>query len=290
MKYHMHENGWTVILDDFDITSCTQEDVNLLAKLLAKYTLVVARKQFATVEQEVRFMNMFHNPKPLFKPTDPEFAAHCVDPFGADPTGILMRVTGKLAQNGSSTGFAGHDEELAWHSNVPWDPERSPIVYLRGIEGTKGSVTEWNNTILAYRDLPQNVKDQIATLKTIPLTDVSLELSLQGEDMGREAEDQPPFDLVHTNIAGQTGLYFPFLQISRFDGMTREESKPLMNMLTQQVLDPKYCYSHEWEDGDFVFAEQWLGIHRRLAFDKMQFRILHRAGLDFPMQDYKDIE
>lgn len=287
IKYKLHDNGWTVFLEDFDMATCTQDDVNEISKLLAKYTLVVAKKQFVTVEQEVRCMEMFHNPKPLFKPEDEEFQRHCVDPNGADPKGILMRVTGRLDQNGSSTGFAGHDEELAWHSNVPWDPERSPIVYLRGVEGTKGSVTQWNNTIVAYRDLPQDVKDRIATLKTIPLTEVSLELSLQGEDMGKELEDQPRFNLVHTNIAGETGMYFPFLQISRFDGMTREESKPLMNMLADHVLNPKYCYSHDWEDGDCVFAEQWLGIHRRLAFDKMQHRMLHRAGLDFPIQEYK---
>jgi alpha-ketoglutarate-dependent taurine dioxygenase len=286
MNYHLHENGWTVILDDFNMSTCTQDDVNLMAKLIAKYTVVVAKNQFGTVEEEVRFMKMFHNPKPLFKPTDPEFGAHCVDPYGADPTGILMRVTGELDKDGKSTGFAGHDEELAWHSNVPWAPDRSAIVYLRSIKGSKGSVTQWNNTILAYRDLPEDTKNQLKNLKTVPLTDVRLALSLQGDDMGREVEDGTRFNLVHTNIAGQTGMYFPFLQICRFDGMTREESKKIMDPLSKHVTDTKYCYDHHWEDGDFVISEQWLGIHRRLEFDKMQYRLLHRAGVDFPIQDY----
>lgn len=286
MRYHLHENGWSVRLEDFSISTCTQEEVNLIAKLIAKYTMVIASNQFPTVEEEIRFMKMFHNPLPLFTPEAQEFWKHCVDPHGADPTGILMRVTGQLDENGDSTGFAGHDEELAWHSNVPWEPKRSPIVYLRSVHGSQGSVTEWNNTVIAYKDLSHEVKEQIKNLKTVPKVEIRLAISLQGEDNGREAEDQPRFDLVHTNIAGQTGMYFPFLQISRFDNMTREESKPLLDMLSEHVTQKKYCYEHHWRDGDFVISEQWLGIHRRLHFDGMKDRLLHRAGVDFPLQDY----
>ena len=28
MKHHIHENGWTVILDDFDFATATQDDIN----------------------------------------------------------------------------------------------------------------------------------------------------------------------------------------------------------------------------------------------------------------------
>ena len=288
MNYHLHENGWSVILEDFDTATCTQEDVNLIAKLIAKYTMVIAHDQFPTAAEEVRFAKMFHNPLPLFPKGSKELNTLGVDPNGADPEGIFLRVTGKK-EDGQELGIAGHDEELAWHSNVPWVADRSSIVYLRSVTGSAGSITEWNNTILAYRDLPQDVKDRIDNLKTVPLTDIRLALSLQGDDMGKEDPNQHRFNLVHTNIAGQKGMYFPFLQISRFDGMTREESKPLMEMLSQHVTKPEYCYSHHWADGDFVISEQWLGIHRRLHFDKMQERLLHRAGWDFPVQDYNEL-
>lgn len=289
MKYHIHENGWTVILDDFDMTSCTIQEVNTIAKLLAKHTVVVAKNQFINVKEEIDFITKFHNPKPLFKPSDPQFEAHCVDPFGADPTGILMRVTGKLDNQGKTTGFAGHDEELVWHSNVPWDPERNSIVYLRGVEGTKGSTTIWNNTALAYADLDHDKQQYLKTLKTVPLKNVRLQLSLQGDDMGEETTDNVRFNLVHTNIAGQTGMYFPFLQISRFENMSRSESKTLLNELAEHVTKEQYCYTHNWEDGDVVISEQWLGIHKRLAFNGMKNRMLHRAGMDFPLIDYTEL-
>jgi alpha-ketoglutarate-dependent taurine dioxygenase len=285
MKYHLHENGWVVTVEDFDMATCTQEDINLMARLIAKYTFVLAKNQFPTPAEEVRFAKMFYNPLPLFPKDSKEVKTKGIDPNGADPEGIFLRVTGKK-EDGWELGIAGHDEELAWHSNVPWVADRSSIVYLRSVEGAVGSVTEWNNTILAYQDLPGEIKQQIKNLKTVPLSDVRLALSLQGEDMGKEVENQHRFNLVHTNIAGQTGMYFPFLQISRFDGMTREESKPLLNLLAEHVTNPKYCYQHHWENGDVTISEQWLGIHRRLHFDRMQERILHRAGWDFPIQNY----
>jgi hypothetical protein len=44
MNYRMHENGWTVIIDDFDLNYATQEHINKIAKLISRYTLVVVKK------------------------------------------------------------------------------------------------------------------------------------------------------------------------------------------------------------------------------------------------------
>ena len=63
MKYHIHENGWTVVLDDFDFSTATQDDINQISKLLATNTLVVAKKQKLTVEDELRVVNMFKDPE-----------------------------------------------------------------------------------------------------------------------------------------------------------------------------------------------------------------------------------
>jgi alpha-ketoglutarate-dependent taurine dioxygenase len=64
--------------------------------------------------------------------------------------------------------------------------------------------------------------------------------------------------------------------------MTIEESRAIMDPLAELVTQPKYCYKHDWENGDMVIAEQWLGIHRRLPFEGIGKRLLHRAGFDAP--------
>jgi len=281
MNYHLHENGWTVILDDFDMATCTQEDVNTIGELVNTYTLVVAKKQFVTIDQEIRFINMFHNPIPMLVPGNEGF-----ERIAADSEGKILRISGIKDEEGNPTGLAGHEDEMAWHSNPPEDPDRNSIVYLRGVSGTAGSQTEWNNTVIAYRDLPQEQKDILNPLKIIPKKGVSLSGYKEGEN-GYEDENQHRFNLVHTNIAGQTGLYFPFIQLSRFEGMSVEDSLKIMEPLFEYVIQPKYCYKHDWEDGDIVIAEQWLGIHRRLPFKNIGQRLLHRAGFDAPLKETK---
>ena len=279
MNYHLHENGWTVILDEFNLSECTQEDIQLIGDLVNTHTLVVARKQFITIEQELDFIRKFRNPIPVMSPSAPGFSQ-----IAADPEGLILRVSGIKDKDGDPIGMAGHESEMAWHSNPPEDPARNSIVYLRGVEGTVGSQTEWNNTILVWRDLPQAHKDQLLPLKIVPKVGYTLEGYVEGEN-GKELVDQPRFDLVHTNIAGEVGLNFPFIQISRFDSMTVEESKQIIDTLAEIVIRPEYCYKHDWQDGDVVLAEQWLGIHRRLPFKAIGTRLLHRAGFDAPIKD-----
>jgi taurine dioxygenase len=282
MKYHLHENGWTVILDDFNMSACTQDEINLIERLIAKYTLVIAKNQHVNKDEEIKFIKMFHNPIPIMPPGSPGFESIAVD-----SEGLILRVTGEKDNEGNVTGIAGHDEELTWHANVPYDPNRNSIIYLRAVTGSAGSVTEWNNTILAYQDLSQETKDQLSTLKIVPKKGTERDMRVgYALDTGEEEPGQKRFDLVYTNIAGQTGLYFPYNQISRFDGMTVEESRKIMDPLFEHVTQSKYCYKHDWDDGDATIAEQWLGIHRRLHFDRMKYRVLHRAGLDFSPQNY----
>jgi alpha-ketoglutarate-dependent taurine dioxygenase len=94
-------------------------------------------------------------------------------------------------------------------------------------------------------------------------------------------------NLVVENIAGKRGFYFPFLQIYGFNGMTRIESKEIIEWLSEYTIQDKFCYHHDWEDGDLVISEQWLGIHKRWPFKEIEQRLLHRFAFEFPEQDYK---
>jgi alpha-ketoglutarate-dependent taurine dioxygenase len=92
-------------------------------------------------------------------------------------------------------------------------------------------------------------------------------------------------NIIHTNNAGKTGLFFPFLQFRNFVGMTPDQSRSIIEPLRDHVLQEKYMYHHDWQDGDVVIAEQWLGIHKRWKFDGMNQRLLHRLTFDFNNSD-----
>ena len=63
--------------------------------------------------------------------------------------------------------------------------------------------------------------------------------------------------------------------------MTEEQSRTFIEKLRDHVLQEKYMYHHEWQDGDIVLSEQWLGIHKRWHFEDISNRVLHRICLDF---------
>ena len=275
MKYHIHENNWTVIFDEIDLKTVTQDEVNEIAKLIAKYTCVVIRDQSLSVEDEVRVIEMFKDPyyfDPENRPAEDGYL-NCVV---SNSKGLLIRVTADIDEHGNE-GFAGTEDELKWHCNDPTRKERRPIVWLYGVKGTAGSRTTWNNNVFSYKDLDEETKNLLGSLKGRMCHWTDGELGV---------EEFTP-DIVQTNIAGNVGLFFPFLQLNSFIGMSEEESKKIMDPLAEFTTQEKYLYHHDWRDGDLIISEQWMGIHKRWPFPYMKDRLLHRAVFDFPDQDYK---
>ena len=89
----------------------------------------------------------------------------------------------------------------------------------------------------------------------------------------------PP--LVHKTNGKGIGMYFAPFQLGKFVELTQEQSDELKQALCDHVLSEKYVYHHDWQDGDVVISDQWNGIHKRWPFNKMNVRVLHRAGVDY---------
>lgn len=284
MVHHkLHENGWTIMLEDFNFSTATQDDINHIARLLATNTLVVARNQHLSIKDEIRVAEMFKDPQRFYtdnpESTDVMFK-------GAEVPGsenIALRVTGAKDENGL-TGIAGHESEMHWHSNDQTTPHRKSLIWLYSVKGSKGSRTSWNNNIMSYEQLSEEQKKLLDPLKLSILKNVSLN---DYEPDGADKVDDYCPNLVMENIAGKKGMYFPFLQISGFEELTAEQSKEIMDWLAPYTIQDKFCYHHDWQDGDVVIGEQWLGIHKRWPFDQIEERLLHRIAFEFPEQDYK---
>lgn len=282
ITYDLHNNGWTVILKDFDFKTASQEDINEIAKLIASNTLVVARKQNLTIQDEVRIARMFKDPQIFNIETDEGYIGEMTGCEIEGSEGLFLRVTGEKDEHGRP-GIAGHISEMIWHCNEPGALTRKPIVWLYGVKGTKGSRTTWNNNILSYHELDEKFKEQIEDYHV----EVILEAGLDADNpdgYDKISDYKPP--MIRKNIAGKKGLFFPFLQITKIQELPEDESKKLIDQLGAYTTQEKYCYHHDWEDGDVVISEQNLGIHKRWRFENIEQRLLHRGAFDFPDQDY----
>lgn len=168
-------------------------------------------------------------------------------------------------------GLFGHKKALDWHANKPSEPNRCSIVWIYAVKGSEGSVTSWIDNKKAYEDLSDEYKEWCERIKFTC-----------GFKKGGYTDD-PTFpvhhnknnvhNLVYTNEYGQKGLFFPFLQI--MEGIP----KTLFDYLKNHILQDKYRYDHHWKDGDLVVSEQWLTIHKRHSFEKMNERLMHRIAI-----------
>ena len=108
-------------------------------------------------------------------------------------------------------GLFGHKETLDWHCNKPSNPERSPIIWIYAVKGSKGSITSWIDNHKSYNDLPDDVKEEC---KKIKFTCGFKRGGYTDDPFFREHHNTKlEHNLVYTNEAGITGLFFPYLQI-----------------------------------------------------------------------------
>jgi hypothetical protein len=270
MKHKVHSNGWTIFIEDIDLATASTKELRELADLCGIFTCVKIRNQNLTIEQELKIIKSFPNPYQLFNPNHPKFSQ-----LSLDNEGYLGRVT--------ENAIAGHKEEMLWHNESPGNRFGSDIAWLYAEKGVTGSLTVWNNSTLAYNDLDSNTREKIKNLKCIYFGNVNHSIARTEENFNNRKIYDTPIPLVYTNHLGRTGLHLSLHQFERFDGMTREQSLEIAEPLFKFITQDKYCYYHEWHDGDVSMSDQWLGVHKRLYFKDMSNRVVHRATFNYPI-------
>lgn len=268
-------NDWAVQIEDVDLRTATKEEVFEIGKLTLSNMVTVFKNQKLEPEDEVAFCSKIGKCQFIIDPTKPKEGQRTEHLAVGNH---ILRVTGQKNDKGEE-GLFGHTSALDWHANQASNYDREPLIWLYGVEGTKGSKTSWLNNIASYEAMSDKLKQEIKDVK-ITLGYKSGSYSPSKFFVEHHATDKP-FSLVHTNDAGKTGLYFPYLQILGMVGKTEEQFKDLMGRLVEHVTQPQFIYDHHWEDGDIVLSEQWLSIHKRWAYEKMEERILHRIAFNY---------
>lgn len=293
VKYHLHENGWTVIIDDFNFKTATQQDAEEIAYLLSTHIAVVAKNsdKIKSLEpkDEVNFCSMIGN---IFE-YDREIG-NAINLSSDEDGRKIQRVTATLNEHGHP-GLFGQDDELDWHCNKPWEITRKSFVFLRSAKSAKNSRTSVTNTNLAYEDMKKEFPDFIAELEEKQYKVVcgwrkdgghtvfyDYWEALSAIETSNFKSYETSYPLIMTNESGKKGFFLPFLQCHEFLGYTEEFSRPIMKRIWDYCLQSKYVYDHDWGDEDEVLMmEQWLSVHKRWAYHHNPERLLHRLEFDF---------
>ena len=212
-----------------------------------------------TPEEEMRLAETIGNVKRPINKRQEELAKK----FNVEAEGVMHVTKGALF---------GHKEVLDWHANKPSDKDRASLVWIYAKRGSEGSITSWIDNKKAYEDLPEDIKEKC---KHVKFTCGFKKGGYTDDPTFNEHHNKDVvYDLVHTNKYDKVGLFFPFNQI--MEGIPNE----LFEYLKKHILQDKYRYDHHWKDGDLVLSEQWLTIHKRHAFERMDKRLMHRITIE----------
>lgn len=233
-----------------------------------RYHILLFRGLDLTPEQHIAFSRRFG-----------ELDTHDATPFDRlDGHPEILEVTNK-PKNGkpSETRNTGRN----WHSDYAYTsrPSAGSMLYCAEKPETGGD-TMFCNMVRAYEQLSPTMKAILDDLHSV--FDFSLVGRQSSEKTAELARLNPPIAHPAVRVHPESGAKALYVseRVSHFDGMTPEESRPLIRFLCEQATRHENVYRHRWQVGDLMIWDNRTTMHIALAdFDPTQPRRMLRTTL-----------
>lgn len=273
----------SVGVEAYDIDWNNLEETNELGRLCSTQCVVfVDTRDMTSITQLTRSMNHWGDPAGGFvnglvasgKLTGRHWRdyyasiARTVHDLPKELHKNVVRVTYRKDENNQPTGIFAAGE-LDWHCDSSSFDDIQRIIALASVEDTKNSQTQFLCTHDAYEslsaDMKSTVKELTATHKWF-MGVVAPGCSLAQQLIAMY--NSVPVDGMETRLYSETvsglpGLQLPTHSFNGFVGMSKEESKKILKELYKHTFKEKYIYTQNWEDGQVVFMDQEITLHKR---------------------------
>lgn len=169
-----------------------------------------------------------------------------------------------------------HTVTEAWHTDSAFLPQPPALNVLSAHKVPIGGDTMWSNQYRAYERLSSGMKSLLEGVRAEYIGTVLA--ALGGSD------DVPTtyHPLVRTHPeTGRKALYMtkPGATISRLEGMTPAESRPLLDYLYDFSTQPDNVHRHHWSDGDVVMWDNRCTMHFAVHDYGDAVRDIHRISI-----------
>jgi len=159
--------------------------------------------------------------------------------------------------------------ELDWHSDQCAFDDGQRIIGLRSVSDTENSQTQFLCTHDAYESLSSDMQSMIKELVVKhKWVDHVMAPGLNHVQTLLIHYNMVPIDGMETKLyretaSGLPGIKMPSHSFDGFVGMSRDESDRLMDTLKESIYKDEYSYTHDWNDGQVVFMDQEITLHKR---------------------------
>lgn len=176
-----------------------------------------------------------------------------------------------------------------WHSDTTYleSPTLGSILLAKTVPDVGGD-TLFANQYLAYESLSAGLKATLAGLNTVHTdgrTKRKLELGyVPPTDSMAEDSRYKTVEMIHPVVrthpeTGRKALFVNMIQTERFDGMTIEESRPLLRFLYARAARPEFTCRFRWRSGSIAFWDNRCLQHWALNDYPGQYRLMHRVQI-----------
>ena len=176
-----------------------------------------------------------------------------------------------------------------WHSDMSYMdvPPLGSILYARDVPPCGGD-TLFSNMTVAYDALPASLKRMLEGLNAVH-SDRFLTARVKERNAGRSTrlredldgqERQALHPVVRTHPeSGQRSLFVNAPFTWSFEGMTREESLPLLEQLVAHATRPEFCCRFRWQRGSVAFWDNRCAMHYACNDYQGMRREMHRVTI-----------
>ena len=239
-----------------------------IREVLLQHKVIFFREQALTPEQQIRFATRFGDisKSPVYN----TLAQH--------PQ--IMPVV-KEATDQDIIGDTWHTDETFQKT-----PPMGSLLYAREIP-TVGGDTLWSNLGMAFAQLSDGLQQRLLTMKAVHSNDF-LTANAKARNSTRSTklrEDAPVMNSLHpvvrTHEETQEKILFvnqPFTYA--FEGMTREESLPLLMYLYQVSSKPQMTCRFKWRKGSLAFWDNRCTMHYACNDYSGERREMHRITIE----------
>ncbi|MFT3966197.1 MAG: TauD/TfdA family dioxygenase [Sphingobium sp.] len=219
---------------------------------LLKYKVLFFRDQTIDRRQHLDFAKRFG---PLYTP--PYAANRLIDVDGESGLHLIV-ADAEQRQFYESEKREGEIRD-GYHSDTNWRLVPSWGAVLRAVDlPPVGGDTIWVDAALAYRELPEDVKQRLEGLHAV--VDFSGSLKRQGHEYPLVAH---PIVRTHRET-GEKILWVDFGKHPQILGLSDTENREVLQLILDRYRKPEYQVRFKWRPGSIAFWDNRAAVHRAI--------------------------
>ena len=271
-----------------DVANLSDAEFAAVEATYDRYGVVFMRGQKLTPEQHVAFSKRFG-----------ELDRYILDKYNMKSNPEIF-VVSNIIENGEPIGLG--DAGRYWHSDM-WTQEKPPrgsIMYALEVphdeRGKPLGDTMFGSMQAAYDGLPGDLRKAIEGRRAVYSGEklIDFQVKLKGRELtdaekaGVEERRRKLPTITHPLVrvhprTGRKCIYYSEGAVSHIEGMSVEDSAPILAAVRAHALEPRFHYRHSWRVGDVVMWDNCSCIHKASAdFEWPQRRRMHRTTLASP--------